>query len=238
MIEALIISCQEPQLPRCLESVYNQDTPFKNIIHVDNVIPEAEAFKQGLSQLTGEWVMIVNGDMILYPNASSQAEVQIWIDENEKVSEFQYGLYDPFVERVINSCSVYKVEPLVKEGRSDTLRNDLWASRNIMKDGWIRRSLFTGPNPIVIGTHCEHMDDFQIFRRFFTVGVKGNGYPKKVVEKLYRRTRDRKYELAIRAIEFGYKNKFYPGSHNIEFDRKMYEKFNEDIDRYSSPEQP
>lgn len=223
-MEALIISCQEPQLKRCVESVKNQLQPFRNIIHIDNITPEHEAFKMGLDRLKSEWAMIVNGDMVLYPSASGIATEQIFIKDRSMIGEFQYGLYDPFVRRTINACSVYRVGPLKEEGRNDSLMNDFIASRNIAKKGWQRLNFFNGMNKIVIGTHFEDPTEFQIFTRFFIRGIKGDTWTEKYLHKLYDRTKEEKYSLAIKSLEFG-KGKNYPGSHNINFDKEMYEVF-------------
>jgi len=46
---------------------------------------------------------------------------------------------------------------------------------------------------------------------------------------LYAHTKDARYLLAIQAMEFAFKKKEYPGSHHIEFDKKLYEEFKREV---------
>lgn len=220
-IEALIISCQEPQLERCLQSVRNQTVPFSNIVHIDNVVPESEAFNKGMKMIIGEWTMKVNGDFILYPNA---VEMALGYISNDDASIYNFGLYDTFLKTPIACCNVQKSDLFEKVRYPNMLTNDSWSGRKLLRMGFKLRDLFL--EGIVIGTHFEDPDEFQIFRRFYTRGTKsGVGIWKNQLTKLYNDTKDSKYEFAIKALKFGSEKRHYPTSHNIDFDREMFEKF-------------
>jgi len=47
----------------------------------------------------------------------------------------------------------------------------------------------------------------------------------KDLNDLFIKTGNPLYQLAIKAMEFAREKGTYPGSHNIDFDRKIYEEF-------------
>lgn len=224
-IEALVISCQESQLERCLRSVRNQTVPFSNIVHIDNVVPESDAFNKGMKMITGEWTMKVNGDFILYPNA---VEMALGYISKDDASIYNFGLFDTFLKTPIACCNVQKSELFEKVSYPNMLTNDTWSGRKLLRMGFKLRDLFL--EGIVIGTHFEDPDEFQIFRRFYTRGTKTMVRVwRNQLTKLYDDTKDPKYELAINALDFGAEKRYYPTSHNIDFDRKMFGEFNRNI---------
>jgi hypothetical protein len=226
MTTALIISTDEPQLTKCLESVRNQIVPFQNIIHINNVVPEAKAFEEGMKKVKSEWIMVVNGDMILGNKASSIALGKIIEYKDQKVGQIHFALYDPFVRGTINACCAMKVEALRSVERIDKLRDDVWVMYRMRRIGWITKQHYRGRNKIIIGSHFESPDNFQIFRRFFIAGIKKNHQALKRMKAIFLQISIPEYDLAIRSMEFGMTQTYYPGSHNIEYDRKMYEEFN------------
>lgn len=223
MIEALVISAGEPQLERCLESVKNQTIPFSNIFHISNVVPQHEAFNQGIKKITDEWVMKVDGDMVLYDNAVEM--VTDYISNNKDFSIYAFMVYDDLFDGEIIGCKVYKTEMFSKIRHPNLLCNDTYVEKRLRLMGY----KMVKP-PITIATHAENPDDFQIFRRFYCYGVKyGKGCgPWKHTYKMFVKNGDRKYDLALKSLEFGMEKREYPGSHNIEFDKKMYERFVEE----------
>lgn len=229
MIEALVFSVGEPQLERCLESVKNQILPFSGVVHINDVSPESEAFNQGFKQITEEWVMKIDGDVILNENAVSAITSIIKEGDFERVGQYQFGLYDTFVHQIIEACCVYRVEALRSVEWRDSLDNDRAAKVRIERNGWVVRSSIRGENGFVVGTHFDEPNEFQIFRRFFVRGVRGNYGVLRLMKRLYEKTKDQNFALAIKAIEYGFANPNYPGSHNINFDRKAYERFKEGV---------
>ena len=222
-IDALVISCQDPQLERCLQSVRSQTVPFSNIIHIDNVVPESEAFNRGAKLITAEWTMKINGDVILYPNAVETALGYIYKDTDD-ISIFNFGAYDAFLDTPICCFNVQKSILSSKVSYPNMLTNDSWSGKKLIRMGFKYRSLFD--EGIMICTHFEDPDDFQIFRRFYARGTKSLvRIWREKLDKLYNDTKDYKYELAIKALSFGEEKKHYPTSHNIDFDRKMFEEF-------------
>lgn len=220
-IEALIISTDEPQLERCLESVKNQTIPFSNIVHINGVVPESVAFNRGMSLITEEWVMHIAGDFILYENAVAVAIENMEKYHDDKIFTYTYQVYDAFLKCDLCGCSVSRASAYKSVPFRDVLSDDIWAGRRLLRQGLIRKDL----QGIVIGTHFDSPDEFQVFRRFYARGIKrdwrnfgrilnalANGNPM--------------YELALKALEFGNLKKHYPTSHNIDFDRKMFEEFN------------
>ena len=102
------------------------------------------------------------------------------------------------------------------------LCNDLYFDKKLRRLGYALRR-----TRVVIGTHMQDPDDFQIFRRFYCVGVKygrGRGVYS-CLNAMFNKTQDDKYQFAMKALDFGAKETRYPGSHNIIFDRTKYEEF-------------
>jgi len=229
-IEALIISAGEPQLERCLKAARNQTAPFSNIVHVDNVVPESSAFNRGMSLGTSEWVMKIDGDMILVDNAVEKI-LGSMIDESN-VFMFSYVLEDTFLRSLIYGCGVFRRKLFTKVPYPNMLTDDAYAAKKIQKMGYERRRPLGDRFPVA--THFDDPDDFQVFRRFYSRGVKGGrDYLWVMVHKLHAKTGDPRYQLAMDAIDFGWEKKHYPSSHNIIFDRKMFEEFNESRRRNS-----
>lgn len=219
-MEALVISAGEPQLERCLESVKSQTIPFSNIVHIDNVVPEYIAFNSGVRKVTDEWLMKIDGDMILYKNAVEMA-LQC-ISQNKDISMFQFHVHDDFLDADMIGCNVCKTQLFKLVRYRNILRNDFSARKRLTKMGFKRM------NPgIVICTHAENPDEFQIFRRFYCYGVKyGKRYQVwRHITKMFQDTGDQRYGFALKALEFGMEKAYYPGSHNIDFDKKMFDEF-------------
>ena len=101
------------------------------------------------------------------------------------------------------------------------LSDDVWFGKKMRRLGFTKENCAP-----VIATHFEGADEFQIFRRFYCQGVKyGHRYTKKVLNKLHREDGNGIYDFAIRALDFGTRRKYYPTSHSVDFDRKMFEEF-------------
>lgn len=220
MIEALVISAGEPQLERCLEAVKNQTVPFSNIVHIANVVPQHVAFNTGIKKITDEWVMKVDGDMVLYNNAVHT--VISYICTNGNASIYIFNVYDDFIGGPMVGCKVYKTEMVRKIEHEDRLKNDLRVEKKLKMRGHKVNKL-----GVTIATHAENPDEFQIFRRFYVYGVKyGKGCgPWNNIYRRFNETGNNKLAFAMKSLEFGIEKKEYPGSHNIEFDKKMYDKF-------------
>jgi hypothetical protein len=225
-IEAMIISTDEPQLERCLEAVHNQTVPFSRIVHVNNVIPEKDAYIKGFHQTIDDFVMKIDGDFILYPNA---VEIALGAleheDEEPTIVVWNFRVWDTLYQAYLRGVGVMRAgifrEIFKTLDFPDMLSNDRWFGRRLRQMGYFKKNLGEA-----IATHFEGADEFQIFRRFFIQGIKyGKAYHYPVLSKLLDRTGDAQYNLAIRALEFGEFKKSYPTSHNLDFDREMYEEF-------------
>ncbi len=219
-MEALVISAGEPQLERCLKSVKNQTVPFSNIIHIADMVPQSKAVNYGIGKVTDEWLMKVDGDMTLYPNAVEM--VTDYMSKNEGISMYCFAVHDDFLDADMLGCNVYQTSMFKLVNHKDSLKNDIHVEKKLKRHGYKRiKAGFT------ICIHAENPDEFQIFRRFYIYGVKyGKGYRVwRHTKSIFEATGDQRYDLALKALEFGMKNTYYPGSHNIDFDKKMFEEF-------------
>ena len=83
----------------------------------------------------------------------------------------------------------------------------------------------------MIGTHFSDPDEFQVFRRFYSMGVKhGRGGNGRRLAQMYEETKNKSYTLASSALLFGTRERYYPTSHSIDFDKRMFDKFKGEID--------
>ncbi len=221
-MEALIISAGEPQLEKCLEAVKKQTVPFSNIVHIANVVPQHVAFNIGIKEITDEWVMKIDGDMVLYNNAVET--VLDCLSNNGSASVYIFNVYDDFIGGAMVGCKVYKTEVVKVVEHENRLKNDLRVEKKLKIRGYR-----VNKSDVMIATHAENPDEFQIFRRFYVYGVKyGKGCgPWVNISRQFCDTGDPKYAFAMKSLEFGMEKREYPGSHNIEFDKKMYDEFRE-----------
>lgn len=224
-MEAFIKSIDEPQLERCLEAVKNQSVPFSNVIHVNGMVPESAAHNYGMSLVRDEWVALIDGDVILNPNAVEVAQHYMKKYSGERIYSYSFALLDSFLCHQIGGVSFIRSIPFKRYAITDRLCNDRYFGRKLMRKGWIFRRFLNE----ILGTHFAKPDEFQVFRRFFTVALKFTGqhiqHTREKLLELKESTRDPLYTVGVKAIDFGMVNKFYPGSHNIVFDRKMFEEF-------------
>jgi len=222
-IDAMLISTDEPQLDRCLKSIQMQTVPFANFIHVNNVVPECDAFNKGLEQVTSDWFMHIAGDFVLYNEAVRIASSYIEPRESRKLCAFHFGLHDTFLDCTIGFCSVLRASVYKPLRYGDKLSNDRNANYDLRKLGWrLKKQLY-----IILGTHFDSPDEFQIFRRFYTQWIKypNNAYLKNRLTELREKTENPLYSLALKAGQFADQKRIYPGSHNLDFDRQLFEEF-------------
>jgi glycosyltransferase involved in cell wall biosynthesis len=227
-IEAMVISVNEPQLGRCLESVKKQTVPFSGLTHVNNVFPECEAFNKGLSQVSGEWCMHIAGDVVLYEDTLEKVIEYIKTRHTDTIGAFFFGAHDTFLDTVIGWVGVLQTKAYKSVPIWDKLSNDTIINNRLRKRGWRMKKDST----VVIGTHFDDPDDFQIFRRFYTQEIKygrgDNSGLRMILTNLLDKTEDPRYSLAIEAGEFAKKKRSYPGSHDLNFDRELFEEFRRD----------
>ncbi len=222
-IEAMITSVDDPQMDRCLESVRNQTIPFSNIIHINNVSPLSEAFNKGMSQSTEDWVMDIGGDMILDKDALERIIQYMGQRNGDRILGYYLGLRDTFLHSKIGYVSVLKGSLFREVILDDSYSADRKPVRNLRSAGWtaVKNLHF------LVGTHFDQPDEFQVFRRFYLHGVR---YPshksiRPRLKELYEKTGNSLYKVGIKANEYGALKRFYPGGHNIDFDRKNFEEF-------------
>jgi hypothetical protein len=219
-----------------LEAVSNQTIPFANIVHIDGISPEYAAHNLGVMNLQSEWAYNVNGDTILLPNAVELALERLEKDKDEpwadRVYTYNFGLYDAFERRVIAGCAFFRASFSKSVPYSNKLTNDRLTRPRMEKKGYIAKHFEYGSERIVVGTHIEGYDDFQIFRRFFALANK-NGWEKTEIklQGLCNARGGSRFRYAWEAFQFGRKMNNYRSSHNINFDREMFELFNREREK-------
>ena len=220
----MITSLDDPQLNRCLDSVHNQTVPFSNVVRVHNVCPADKAFSDALGKTVEEWVMYLGSDMILDLDALEKIIQFIKRSADDKVIGYFFGLWDTFLDCRIGyvgvlKASVYKLEKI--SGNHAGWDGEL--HRRLKRKGWKASMNFR----FLVGTHFDRPDEYQVFRRFYLHGVRFN-HRKPIQEKLaflLNDTGNHLYQVALDALNYATVKNFYPGSHNLEFDRDNYESF-------------
>lgn len=224
MIGAFIVSAGEPQVERCIMAVNNQTVPFSRIIHMADIVPEHKAFNNGMRLCDNEWVMKIDGDMVLYENVVETVTEYMQKNNDDNVFVYSFGLLDGFLQAPICGCAVFRRSLFVQVPYPNVLSNDSYSGKKIERMGYVRKTPYK--DGLNIETHCENPDEFQVFRRCYTHGVKyGKWYMLRRLHVLYKNTGNELYLTASKALLFGTEKRIYPTSHNIEFDKKMYEEF-------------
>ena len=175
IIDAMITSVDDPQLPRCVEAVGSQTIPFSHVVHNNNVCPMNRAFQLGFSQTTGDWVVSVDGDMILDKNALER--MRGIIDGSTDVSGYYFGLIDTFLQCGIGYLSVFNGHLYRKQAIPD---HPVWDSklvRRLTREGWRQVKLFH----VRLGTHFDNPDEYQVFKRFYIHGFRYARYPRRSI---------------------------------------------------------
>ncbi len=239
MIEAMITSVDEPQLDRCLESVRNQTVPFSNVVHINGVVPIASAFNQGVKKVTDEWFMCIGGDFILYPNAVEVAKKYVDRPFHDEICGYCFGVKDTFLECKTGFCCVYRASVFKSEIFQDTIFEDRKMPWRLRNEGW----RFRKPREI-FATHFDNPSEFQVFGRFYFHTNKfndDNSYVRTRMSELLANTGNPLYQVGIDALDFAKLRHIYPGSPNLDFNKKMYEEFKEyrvNLYNHSNIEQP
>lgn len=226
-IECIVKAINEPQLDRALEAVYNQTLPFAKITLINGVCPEVLAHNLALSVLEHEWSLWVDGDVILYPDAHET--VKKCMDRKSSFIEYGFGLYDTFLQRDICCCAVRQSEFHKKFKYKDIIANDTECAKRMKQAGWSYQRFWR--EGVIIGTHFDDPDDFQVFRRFYGRGFKAIGKGKAVrrynteLKNLHASSGDKRYKIALKAFNYAIERKHYPTSKNVEFEEGVYEEW-------------
>ncbi len=223
-MEALVISVNEPQLDRCLESVKNQTVPFSNIIHIQNVVPNSKAFNLGISKTTEEWAMHIAGDFVLYPNAVEIATSFVNRSGNDHYFGYFFAAHDTFLQCNIGFCGVLRMSAWKTITFEDTMFDDRRIPFRLREKGYrAKKKMY-----ICLTTHFDKPDEFQVFGRFYFHASKfddSNSWTRCKLTKLLKVTEDPLYQVGIDAMDFAKLKGVHPGSPNVDFARKMFEEF-------------
>jgi hypothetical protein len=222
-IGALIVSCGEPQVERCVHAVYNQTVPFSSIVHISDVKPECDAFNLGMLGSKEEWTMKVDGDMILNENAVEVVLNEMEKHKDDRICGYYFLLDDTFLKCPIGFVNILNTSDFKTSPYTDSLRDDHYASRYMRSQGKILKKFDT-----IIGTHFDNPDAFQVFRRFYVQSYKFGtvGFVPDQLNVLLKETGNPLYSVGLDAIEFLKKNpRKYPGSRNLDYDREVFEEF-------------
>ena len=227
-IEIVIIATDEPQFEKCRAVAKNAG--FEKWSIYQNIVPASEAHNKAVENITHEFALFVGGDMILFPG--SYMLCKQYVDSDEKVISWNFGLRDDFLKKDICCCRLYNSKVAVRFARNNTLRCDIESARDAKNKGYREVCLFR--QGIIIGTHFYQPDDKQIFRRFFRRGLKGpsSGY-KRLEEELYTlyiKTKNKQYPFAVEAYRYGLSmqgklGKAAKQSHDYLLDNSLYNEF-------------
>lgn len=222
-VEAFLVSMNDSQLERCLESIKNQTVPFSKLTHISGVSPASEAWNRGWKLVTEEWTVILNGDYILNPNALEVSLDYMKTRMDDRVSAYCFGLYDPFIEEVDEMFCVTRSSVYKSIKAPDRLSFDRYVGSKVKKLGW----KYVKNLSLIVGTHCENPTEYQIFTRFSRIhkkySMKQVHFMEKRASDLLDRTGDPRYRVALEAMKHTAE---YPGSYRVEFDKKRWDEFN------------
>lgn len=226
-IEAFLISMDDPQLERCLESINNQTVPFSRLTHINGVSPMSDAWNRGWEMITEDWVLLLNGDEIIYPYANETAINYMRKRMYDGIAAYCLGFYNPFLEVVDNQYSVVRSSVYKNIKAIDSIVFDRVIGRQVKAMGYRYKKRLS----LVLGTHFENPSKYQVFNRFSRLPKK---YSRAQVEEnkqrltsLLNKTGNSLYRVALDAIKFGEYDRSYPGSYRKEFDDVAWSEFNE-----------
>jgi hypothetical protein len=244
-VQPYIISCNEPQLERCITSVRRQSVPFTNIIHINDIVPESVAYNKARKLWVGEWTLGIGGDFILYKDAHAQildllGDLEAGLFKNRfysdlsynKIGQIEFGLEDSFLQTVICCCILRRSTLFSRFKYTDGVFNDREAADYCEKQGYTRLKLWKDES-FVLGTHFDEPTIDQVFIRFYIRGSKfgsknqsfGKSRLLTYLRALHTQTKDVRYTEAIRAVNIGFDERDYTYSHNHKKDQEILEKW-------------
>ena len=221
-VEAFLSSMNDPQLERCLESIKNQIVPFSRFTHISGVSPASETWNRGWEAVREEWVAIIDGDTILYPNALEITLKYMKTRMDPQVCAYCFGLYDPFIEVVDNMFCICRSSVYKSVKAPNKLSFDRYVGYDVKKLGWRYMKNLS----LIAGTHFEDPTEYQIFTRFSRIHKKYHMRHVRGMEKrlkdLLDRTGNPLYRVALDSMKCTAE---YSGSYNVEFDNKRFVEF-------------
>jgi glycosyltransferase involved in cell wall biosynthesis len=221
-IDAIVCSVDDPQLTRCLEAVRGQTVPFTKVIHQNNVCPYPMAVNKGIAQSSGDWLMLVDGDMILDKTAVERILQYMKDNLGENILGYYVALYDTFLNCPIGYFPTLRGELYRKLTFANSMTHDSRMVNALRKKRW--RTVKT--MEIRVGTHFDSPDEFQVFKRFYVHGIRYPcGYPRRNIIRKLESGGTALHQVGIEAIRFADKKKVYPGGRNIEFDKENYQEW-------------
>jgi len=233
-IEAMVISAGQPQLDRCLASVQNQTVPFDSVVHIENVVPNSKAFNRGISESTSDWIFHIGGDFVLFPNAVEIATKYVNQENNDILCGYFFGLKDTFLQCDLGWAGVYRRSAWKDEPLRDTKWDDRGIPNRLRSKGWrFKKLLHKG---LFLATHFDNPTAFQVFGRFYFHGCKfhDNSSVRNMMTDLFMRTGLPLYAIGLKAIDFAKTHNTYPGSPNMDYNKKMYGEFKEEMCKFPS----
>lgn len=243
-IEITQLTVGEPQEEQAYFNLQNQTIPFDKITKIKNIFPMPKALNLGVKKAEYKYIGLIAADIILDLNAHEI--IQNFMDKyKEKIKEdnlysIRFGLYDPFIDNILPWANrIYYTKNTLNVLFENSLKNDVVAARLARRMGFTE---YYPPKPLVIGTHFDKPRDKEnVFRRFYVWGIKSTQVPRHRIsgwtipcpklEKLYKKTKDPLYKVAIKAFELGAKdkNKYYGIVHDIVKDKEIFEKYRNQI---------
>jgi len=175
--------------------------------------------------LKDKWFMLLAGDMYLHPDAVEKVIMEIERETDDRVIAHLHGVWDAFLQEDSVGIGTFRTDILKTTPFRNRLSCERYMGRKLDGNGWIFKRHESSP----LGVHCDSPDEYQTFRRFYVMGVKFRG---NVLDEIYGHvfdlfdeTNNPLYSLAIKAMDFGRSNREYPGSHDINFEKKKWEEF-------------
>lgn len=221
-VEAFLSSMNDPQLDRCLESIEKQTVPFSKLTHISGISPASETWNKGWESVTDEWVAILDGDMILYPDALENSLNYMKTRMDPGVCLYCFSLYDPFIEVVDNMFCIARSSVYKNIKAPNKLSFDRYVGAKVKKLGW----RYLKHLSLIVGTHFENPTEYQIFTRFSRIHKKYHmrhvRWAEKRLRDLLDRTKDPFYHVALDSMKCTAE---YFGSYNVEFDNKRFDEF-------------
>jgi hypothetical protein len=172
-LDCVHITCGEAQVARGRKAIKDQLIPFDRVRYFDFKRPLCDAINEAVATSAYQWCVLVAGDIILNKDATHiiHQALELYRHKWGRALGVRIPIYDTFIERTLGGTTVLQAYVDSFFGHRNMINDDVDTQRRARVRGYKFFDI-DKQSGVTIGTHFDKPDDFQIFKRFFSAGVK------------------------------------------------------------------
>ena len=168
-VTAVALSMGERTAARARASIERQTRPPCAVVTVEGVSPYHEAFNQAVSQVSSEFIVGVDADMVLDANCFRDLRSCA----TDRIALVVGHLRDPLLGR-IQGVKLIRTETIHEQGYPDSISSDVDFANTLPGRGWsvVYALNAVHPTPHTFGEHRPDYSPRYTFGRFYVQGAR------------------------------------------------------------------